>query len=195
MKSQLTPLEQPFPSEISRVFERYPHRDGYILRLFRVFANSVRFLTNKGVVNLLDKDSPLSLIEREIVILRVCANNDCEYELGVHVAVFAKAAGLTQEQVAASRTGNHTSDCWSVDESLLIEVVDEICRYGKIQDGTYERFQEQWTVEQQLEILALCGNYHTISFVANTSRIPGESFAAKFPHGRVRGCLLATAES
>lgn len=53
----------------------------YLLQLFRVFANSPRFL-KKGALNLLDKDSPLTLRQREIVILRVCANNDCEYEWG-----------------------------------------------------------------------------------------------------------------
>ena len=44
-----------------------------------------------------------------------------------------------------------------------------------------EDFQKSWNLEQQLEILALCGAYHTISFVANTSRLALEPFAEKFP--------------
>ncbi len=181
MKQVLMPIEEPFSSEITEVFERYPKSDGYILKLFRVFANSVRFLTNKGAVNLLDKDSPLSLREREIIILRVCANNDWEYEWGVHVAIFSRAAKLSEEQVAATRTGAADAQCWSTVESLIVRVVDDLCRDARVSDDTYEAFQQQWSLEQQLEILALCGNYHTISFVANTSRISGETFAASFP--------------
>jgi hypothetical protein len=42
-------------------------------------------------------------------------------------------------------------------------------------------FQEAWTLEQQLEILALCGAYHTVSFVANTAQLPPEPFGVRFP--------------
>ena len=181
MKNVLSPIEPPYTGEVSKAFENYPQADGYILQLFRVFANSMRFLTGRGVVNLLDKESPLSLREREIVILRTCANRDCEYEWGVHVSVFTRAAGLTEEQVRATKTDEHEVAGWSPEDMLLIKVVDELCLHAKLLARTCEGFQEEWSLEQQLEILALCGNYHTVSFVANTSRLPGEAFAAKFP--------------
>ncbi len=182
MKHTLKPIEPPFSAEVAKVFEQYPRGDdGYIILLFRVFANSIRFLTKKGVLNLLDKDSPLTLREREIVILRATANKDCEYEWGVHVTAFSKAAKLTHEQVTATRLGEDDAKCWTPKESLLVRCVDELCQHAKIQDDTYEQFQERWDLEQQLEILALCGNYHTVSFVANTSRIPREETGAKFP--------------
>ena len=59
--------------------------------------------------------------------------------------------------------------------------IDELCVAGSISDETLAHFQKDWTVEQQLEILALCGTYHTVSFVANTARLPNEAFAATFP--------------
>jgi len=182
VKHVLKPIAEPFTPEVAAVFDRYPQgKDGYIIQLFRVFANSTRFLTEKGPTNLLDKESPLSLREREIVILRVTANKDCEYEWGVHVTIFAKAAKLTEDQVTATRLSGSGVDCWTPEESLLIDCVDEICQKAKIQDETYEKFQEQWDLDQQLEILALCGNYHLVSFVANTSRIPPEEKSARFP--------------
>ena len=182
MAHVLAPVEEPFSPEVAEILKSYPQRDGYILKLFRVFANSVRFL-KKGVVNLLDKDSPLPMRIREIVILRVCANNDCEYEWGVHVTAFSEHVELTEEQIKATRLGDHTSACWLEEESLLIQVVDELCTTGRIQNDAFARVQRTWTLEQQLEILALCGNYHTISFVANTARLEGESFGARFPTG------------
>jgi alkylhydroperoxidase family enzyme len=180
MAQRLQPLEPPYPSDIAALLERYPQRGGYLLTLFRTFANSRRFL-EKGVANLLDEASPLPLRQREIVILRVTANLDCEYEWGVHVAAFARQAGFTDEQIAATRLGDAEAPCWTAEESLLIRAVDEICAKAWIGDATLPAFQEHWSLEQQLEILALCGNYHTVAFVANTARLPPEPFAARFP--------------
>jgi alkylhydroperoxidase family enzyme len=176
----LTPLEQPYPPEAAEILKTYPQQGGYLLTLFRTFANSVRFL-KKGVANLLDAESPLSLRQREIVILRTTANRNCEYEWGVHVAAFAKRAEFTDEQVRATRLEDSTAPCWSAEEQLLIRAVDELCSHSRIEAGTLARVQETLTREQQLEVLALVGNYHTVSFVANTARLAPESFAARFP--------------
>ena len=182
MKHVLQPVEAPFSPEVAAALDRYPKaKDGSIIRLFRVFANSLRFLTKKGVLNLLDPDSPVSLRHREIVILRVTANNNCEYEWGVHVAAFARAARLTDAQVRATRMARSDAACWTREEQLLIRCVDELCRDASIEDATYERFQETWDLAQQLEILALCGNYHLVSFVANTARVELEPGTATFP--------------
>jgi alkylhydroperoxidase/carboxymuconolactone decarboxylase family protein YurZ len=182
MKHVLKPIEPPYTPEVARKFKEFPQgKDGYIIALFRVFANSMRFLDKKGVLNLLDKQSPLSLRDRELVILRVTANKNCEYEWGVHVASFSKAAGLTKEQVAATRLGRPDQACWPQNDTLLLKCVDELCLHAKIQDDTLVQFQDQWSLEQQLEIMALCGNYHTICFVANTSRLPGEEMGSTFP--------------
>lgn len=179
MTHALAPLNEPYPAEVADLLARYPRRDGYLLELFRVFANSARFL-RKGVADLLDEESPLPLRLREIVILRVTANLDCEYEWGVHVTAFASHARLTEDQVTATRLGESDSSCWTADESLLIRAVDQLCASGTIEDKTLERFQQAWTAEQQLEIFALCGNYHTICFVANAARLESEAFGATF---------------
>ena len=179
-KNMLKPIEEPFPVEVASIFENYPQRDGYILQLFRVFANSLRFL-KKGTVNLLDRASPLSMREREIVILRVCANNDCEYEWGVHVTAFGEHVKFTRQQIAATRCSTSEDPCWNRKEQLLIQAIDELCCDARISDETYSEFQASWDLEQQLEILAIAGNYHTISFVANTTRLTNEDFAANFP--------------
>ncbi|HUT78967.1 MAG TPA: carboxymuconolactone decarboxylase family protein [Polyangia bacterium] len=180
MSNVLVPLEAPFPAEVAETLAQYPQQGGYLLSLFRTFANSVRFL-KKGVPNLLDKESPLPLTIREIVILRITANNACEYEWGVHVAVFQKAAKLSDEQIAATRAAGADAACWNARQRRLINAIDELCAEGTLGDPTLARFQEDWTLDEQLEILALCGAYHTISFVANVARLPGEAFAATFP--------------
>lgn len=172
------PLEPPFLPEVDQVLSGYPKQDGYILSLFKTFANSIRFL-KKGVPNLLDRDSPIKLRTREIVILRTTANRNCEYEWGVHVSVFAEAARFTEAQIQATRLGQ--SDCWSTEELHLISVVDQLCASGVLDSETLTNFQSQWSCEQQLEIMALIGTYSTISYVANVAQLPPENFAASFP--------------
>ena len=183
MAYRLAPLQEPYPPEIADRLTRYPQRDGYILQLFRTFANSQRFL-GRAVANLLDKESPLNIRLREIAILRTTANLGCEYEWGVHVAAFARAARLTDEQVDATRLGDADSPCWALDERLMVRAIDELCHAGGINAGTYEEMSEIWTLDQQLEIIAICGKYHTISFVSNTARLAREPFAASFPARR-----------
>ncbi|MEP2988114.1 MAG: carboxymuconolactone decarboxylase family protein [Parasphingorhabdus sp.] len=180
MSNVLEPLMPPYSSELAAVMDQYPKQDGYLLKLFRVFANSTRF-AKKGVPNLLDKESPLSLREREVIILRTTANNDCEYEWGVHVAVFASAAGFTQEQIMATKNSNSDASIWDEKEQVLLAVIDNLSHSGTICDNNLAGFQRHWTREEQLEIFALCGTYHTVSFVANGARVKLEDFAVRFP--------------
>lgn len=180
MANRLNPVEPPYSQEMESLLSRYPKPNGYLLKLFRVFANSTRFL-RKGVLDLLDRDSPIAMRHRELVILRTCANNDCEYEWGVHVAVFAEHVGFTDEQIKATRLGGPDAECWNTEESTLLQAIDELCNSACLSSETRNLFQSLFTTEQQLEIFALCGNYHTVSFVANTAEIECESFGVRFP--------------
>lgn len=180
MHRKLRPLEPPFAEDVAAALARYPQRDGYLLSLFRTFANSLRFL-KKGAPNLLDDDSPLPVRLREIVILRVTARNGCEYEWGIHARLFAKAAALTPEQIDATCRGAADAACWSSDEGLLVRLLDELCDRGGASAGTMEAAEAVWSAEQLLEIFALAGAYHTVSFVANSAGLAPEAFAKRFP--------------
>lgn len=180
MANHLRPLAEPYPADVAAILATYPQQDGYILSLFRTFANSVRFL-KKGVPNLLDRDSPLPLRIREIVILRTTANRNCEYEWGVHVRIFGAAAKFSQDQIDATRSPQVDPALWSPEEGSLLEVIDSLCATGGVSDDLVTPFERDWTKEQQLEIFALCGAYHTVSFVANSARLANEPFGARFP--------------
>ncbi len=180
MANPLAPIEPPFAEPVAALLARYPQRGGYLLALFRTFANSERFLS-KGVPNLLDAESPLPLRLREIAILRVTANLGCEYEWGVHVAAFSRQAALTEAQIAATVRGDASAACWSETEQALIDAIDDFCARATLTDETRARFQSAFNAEQQLEVMALCGAYHTVSYVANLAGLPGEPFGAKFP--------------
>lgn len=177
--ARLAPVPQPWSPEVAAALAAYPAQDGYLLSLFRTFANSLRFL-RKGVPNLLDRDSPLPLRWRELVILRVTARRQCEYEWGVHVAIFARAAKLSEAEVAAT-LAPLVADAWPDAEAVLLSAVDALLDTGRMDDALQSRFEAAFSLDQQLEIMALAGAYQTISFVANTARLPLEPFAARFP--------------
>ena len=109
--SRIAPLEPPYAPEIQAQFDRIM-RGAPPLTLFRVVAGNARAWDKFRAGSLLD-GGPLSLREREIVIDRTCALTRCEYEWGVHVALFAKAAGLTDEQVRATVLEGADAPCWS----------------------------------------------------------------------------------
>lgn len=180
MTNQLHPIEPPFTPEVAALLARYPQQDGQLLSLFRTFANSPRFL-RKGVPNLLDRDSPLPLRVREIVILRVTGRRRCAYEWGVHVAIFARAARLTPDQAANTWATQITPALWSAHEADLLRAIDALLNTGHLSGLALATFTAGWTQAQQLEIMALAGAYQTISFVANVAGLPPETFAASVP--------------
>src|SRR3954447_7408778 len=114
----IAPLTPPYPPQIQAQFHRNI-AGAPPLVLFRVMAGHSRAWDKFRAGGLLDP-GPLSLREREIVIDRTCALNHCEYEWGVHVAVFAGPAKLTEAEVRATTQGNATSPCWSPAEQALI---------------------------------------------------------------------------
>ena len=87
---RIAPLTPPYPPEIQAQFDRIM-RGAPPLVLFRVMAGHGRAWDKFRAGGLLDP-GPLSLRMREIVIDRTCALNKCEYEWGVHVAIFAGPA-------------------------------------------------------------------------------------------------------
>src|ERR1044071_5735997 len=121
---RIAPLDRPYPPEIQAQFDRIM-RGAPPLMLFRVMAGHSRAWEKMQAGGLLDR-GPLSLREREIVIDRTCALNGCEYEWGVHAAIFAGPAKLSEEQVRATVREPADAPCWSAAEQALIAAVDAL---------------------------------------------------------------------
>jgi alkylhydroperoxidase family enzyme len=124
---------------------------------------------------------PLSLREREIVIDRTCALTRCEYEWGVHVATFASAALLTGEQVRATVLDGADAPCWSAAEQAMLAAVDALHVRATLGDAEFKALSAHYDDAQILEIILLCGFYHTVSYLANGLDLPLEAKGARFP--------------
>jgi len=122
--ARIQPLEPPYPDDVQQSFDKVM-RGKEPLLLFRTLAASPRAWEKFRAGSLLDR-GPLTLRDREIVIDRTTGLAGCEYEWGVHVAVFAEHAGLTDEQIRATCNARPDASCWSDAERALIAAVDAL---------------------------------------------------------------------
>ena len=176
---RIAPLQPPYPPEIQAQFDRVM-RGAPPLVLFRVVAGHARAWEKFRAGSLLDK-GPLSLREREIVIDRTCARTGCEYEWGVHIAAFAEAAHLTDEQVRATVLGDANAACWSAAEQVLIAAVDALHDRATLSNAEFKALSAHYEDAKIFEIIQLCGFYRTVSYLANGLALPLEENAARFP--------------
>ena len=177
--SRIAPLEPPYAPEIQQQFDRIM-QGAPPLVLFRVIAGSARAWEKFRAGSLLDR-GPLSLREREIVIDRTCALTGCEYEWGVHIATFAGPARLTEEQVRATVLGGADAPCWSPAEQAMIAAVDALHHRATLSDAEFSALRAHYEDAKILEIMLLCGFYHTVSYIANGLALPLEEKGARFP--------------
>ena len=179
-RARIAPLEPPYSEPVQAVLDRIMPAGVPPLALFRTLAVNERVFLRVMAGGLLDRGS-ISLREREIVIDRTCARCGSEYEWGVHVAFFAERVGFTPEQVAATRAPEASAGAFPECERLLIRLVDALHGEAHVDDTLWAALRAEWTEEQLIELIALAGFYHLISFVTNALRISLEPYGARFP--------------
>jgi alkylhydroperoxidase family enzyme len=177
--SRIAPLDPPYAPEIQAQFDTIM-RGAPPLMLFRVVAGNARAWDKFRAGGLLDRGA-LSLRQREIIIDRTCALTGCEYEWGVHIAFFAHAAELTDEQVAATVRDKADATCWSPSEQALIAAVDALHHRATWSDAEFAALSAHFDDAKIFEIILLCGFYRTVSYFANGLDLPLEAKAARFP--------------
>src|ERR1700751_776300 len=115
---RIAPAKPPYEPEIAEALERIMPKGVPPLALFRTMARSPRVFSKMFAGGLLDK-GPLSLRQREIVIDRTTARLGCEYEWGVHIALFAGKVGFSETEIAAIVHGAPDATCWTAEEQAL----------------------------------------------------------------------------
>lgn len=178
--SRMSPALPPYPAGVQRRLDEIMPKGVEPLWLFRVLARDQRLFDRFFNAGLLDRGH-LSLHERELVIMRVCANHRSEYEWGVHVAFFAERARLSAEQVKATLEPWVELTCWDERERLLLRMCDELLTGTRVSDGLWSELSRVFTEEARLELLLLISTYRMVSVLTNSLAMPLENFAARFP--------------
>jgi 4-carboxymuconolactone decarboxylase len=180
MANRIDPVEPPYPPELQKVFDSIMPPGVPPLALFTTLARVPRIWDRFRAGSLLDR-GPVSLRHREIVIDRTCARCGCGYEWGVHVAFFGERVALTPEQVRSTVHGDASDPVWSAEERMLIRLVDELHDSATISDELWNSLAGAFSVDQILELIALVGFYHSVSFFANGLKLRPESRGVPFP--------------
>lgn len=179
---RIKPLEPPYPDGVAETLRRMMPPGVEPLKLFRTVAWNEHVLERfRSIGAYLLNFGKLTPIEREIVIHRTCARCGCEYEWGVHAAVFADAVGLSKAQLAATVRGDATDSVWSERQALLVRLADELHDDATVSDELWSQLARNWDEGELVELIALVGFYHLVSFTANAARVEREDAAARFP--------------
>lgn len=178
--SRISPANAPYAPEVQARFEALMPPGVEPLVLFRMLARDPRLFQRFMGGGLLDRGH-LTLRQREVVIHRVTAQCRSEYEWGVHVAFFAKRAGLDADQLRSTVHGGTDDACWSVEDRLLIRFCDALHASCDIDDALWAELRGTFSEEVMLELLLLAGFYRTVSYLTTALRLPLEPFAARFP--------------
>lgn len=152
------------------------------LKLFRTVAHNPHVLDKfRSTGSYLLNFGTLAPADREIVIHRTCARCNAEYEWGVHATFYGESVGLSREQIDATAVGGPDDPVWSGPQSLLIRLVDELHESSTVSDELWEEMRDLWTPAQLVELVALVGQYHLVSYFTNALRVELEDHGARFP--------------
>jgi alkylhydroperoxidase family enzyme len=171
--SRIAPIERPFPPAFAEAMERTMPPGVEPLALFRTIATSERAWRKFSAGSLLDK-GPLGLREREIVIDRTAARCGCDYEWGIHIALFARRAELGEAQVRDTAADRPDPALWSESELALIRTVDALIDRKRLDEEEYARLREHFPEAQILEIVQLVAFYHGVALICGALALPPE---------------------
>ncbi len=181
---RIAPLHPPYAPETEAMLKKWMPPGAAVepLVLFRTLAVHPELMSRmRPLGSGLLGHGLLSAHEREVVIARACARAGSEYEWGVHAVAFAKAAGLSREQLASTAVGAPTDAVWSERDALLLRLVDELHEAATVTEGLWAELSARWTPPELLELLVIAGWYRLLSGVINAVALPLEPWGARFP--------------
>ncbi len=114
--------------------------------------------------------------DTELVILRVAANCDCEYERGHHEHI-GRRAGLTAADFARVVQGPEASG-WSEREAAVLRAVDELHADRTISDAVWTSLRGQLSEIELIELCMLVGHYEMVAMTINALGVQPDEVGA-----------------
>jgi alkylhydroperoxidase family enzyme len=103
----------------------------------------------------------LSLRQRELLVLRVAALRQAEYEWAQHV-VLAGDAGLDDGEIARIAEGPDAPG-WSPLERAMLRAVDELIADAEIADATWKALADELDEQQLMDLVFTVGSYEVLA--------------------------------
>jgi alkylhydroperoxidase family enzyme len=179
---RLAPIDAPYEPDLARTLARMMPPGQEPLKLFRTVAHNRHILDKlRSTGAYLLNFGTLDPADRELVLQRTCARCGCEYEWGVHAAVFGPQVQLTGQKLTATVNAAGDDPAWSDHDRLLIALADELHDTGTLTDDTYAALAANYDEAQLVELIALAGQYHVVAYLANALGVELEDAGERFP--------------
>ncbi|HUE20257.1 MAG TPA: carboxymuconolactone decarboxylase family protein [Bryobacteraceae bacterium] len=182
---RIAPLDPPYDPAIAEALAKWmpPGSKVEPLKLFRTLVRSPEISARLRALGagILGPRSLIAPRDREILIHRTTALCGCEYEWGVHAAVFGEAVGLTPEALRATAARAPDDPVWSKRDALLVRLAEELHGTAHVSDRLWTALSAHWEAPQLIELLIVAGAYRLIAYVANGAQVALEEWAARFP--------------
>jgi alkylhydroperoxidase family enzyme len=120
-----------------------------LARAFHTFNGHILFATT------------LSVRQRELLVLRVAAVRQAEYEWAQHV-VLAADAGIDEGEVARIAEGPASAG-WSPLERAMLAAVDELLGDARIADATWRTLAAELDERQLMDLVFTVGAYDLLA--------------------------------
>jgi 4-carboxymuconolactone decarboxylase len=117
--------------------------------------------------------------DRELLILRTGWHCRSPYEWGQHVRI-AKAAGISDDEIARVATGPQAPE-WSSFDGALLSAADELHDDACIGDRTWDELAARYDEKQLIEVPMLVGHYHMVAFALNSLGVQREPGVPDLP--------------
>lgn len=121
----------------------------------------------------------LSRRHSELLALRTAWNCRSAFEWGHHV-LYARAAGLGEEEIARVAEGAQAAG-WSQQEHDLLVAADELHAGHDLSDETWSLLRARFDDAQLVEIPFIVGHYSMLAMVANSTGVPLEDDLPRLP--------------
>jgi AhpD family alkylhydroperoxidase len=103
----------------------------------------------------------LSPRQRELLVLRVAALRQCDYEWAQHL-LLAGDAGLSDDEIAAIAHGPDAPG-WGGFDRALLQAVDELVGDARISDDTWAALARELDTQQLMDLVFTVGAYETLA--------------------------------
>lgn len=131
----------------------------------------------------------LSPRQRELLVLRVAARRDAEYEWLQHT-ILAGDAGITRDEVARVAAGPDARG-WGALDQAMVRAVDELIDDAKITDETWAVLAGELDQEQLMDLVFTVGAYELLAMALRSFGIEVDAdLEAWRPDGNGNGLLV-----
>jgi alkylhydroperoxidase family enzyme len=177
-------IENPENEDLQRLYSRLAQNPLGNLNIFKTMAHAPQFMYDwlRMASPLLTNGLVLSPRLREIAILRVAQNTRSEYEFGQHIPI-ARAAGLTDEEIAALQNYDEDGD-FSELEKAVIQYVDSVAAFGP-DSPDHARELKRWLSDRELlDLSIVIGHWLMVACVLVPLEVElDEHVASSLPDG------------